>query len=356
MYYSCSQFTRVVHSFARFWNKKKRLFLLATQLSACREEPMVGWNMGFNTEGFGRGSEWLNVEAHSALIHSCSWKEKKLGLHIGSFTICRGFKHAWSASILKILKTVMFRGHAVKSCLHAWSFSQLIMSETYENHEVLTVMSWSHLALSYYIYNHVPWFFVLQINSSLDFPAKKRREFILTDPISLCFVGSWADFSKIRLCIAATCMGRSTGQGWKPLQHTMFDEGSIRFTTWWCTCSRHVWCGRACGGRSKMHACNRVQDSWRNMESMLLCMPDPIWWWSQECSTSYFVAVHVLIRYLIWEMTSYALNEMVNRETMRSISRSLFSSSQIWRNEFISFTSILTIKEWDNDGWSHSIS
>jgi hypothetical protein len=95
---------------------------------------------------------------------------------------------------------------------------------------------------------------VIQINSSLDFPAKKRREFILTDPISLCFVGSWADFSKIRLCIAATCMGRSTGQGWKPLQHTMFDEGSIRFTTWWCTCSTHVWCGRACGGRSKMHA------------------------------------------------------------------------------------------------------
>lgn len=89
----------------------------------------------------------------------------------------------------------------------------------------------------------------------LRFSGKKRREFILTtDPISLCFVGSWADFSKIRLCIAATCMGRSTGQGWKPLQHTMFDEGSIRFTTWWCTCSRHVWCGRACGGRSKMHA------------------------------------------------------------------------------------------------------
>jgi hypothetical protein len=37
-----SQCTTVVHGFARFWNKKRRLFILATQLSACREEPMVG--------------------------------------------------------------------------------------------------------------------------------------------------------------------------------------------------------------------------------------------------------------------------------------------------------------------------
>lgn len=187
MYYSCSQFTRVVHSFARFWNKKKRLFLLATQLSACREEPMVGWNMGFNTEGFGRGSEWLNVEAHSALIHSCSWKEKKLGLHIGSFTICRGFKHAWSASILKNLKTVMFRGHAVMSCAHAWSFSQLIMSETYENHEVLTVMSWSHPCVIILYIQPCAMIFRDTDKFQLRFSGKKNKGIYIDWPHQLVF-------------------------------------------------------------------------------------------------------------------------------------------------------------------------